>query len=227
MQITRRLGACAELVRQGAVLADIGTDHAYLPIYLLKKGRIRFAHLSDINEGPLSKAAENAEREGVTDMTALHLTSGAAALSDLGITDYCVCGMGGELIAEIIGAASALFDNSVSLVLQPMTRPEALRAFLFENGFAIKEEKYVFDEGKYYVIFLAVYTGEREEYTEADAYFGRIDHFKNITPDMQGYLAGRKKALLKKALGVEAGGGDSSHERYLLDELDMRTRGAN
>jgi tRNA (adenine22-N1)-methyltransferase len=225
MQISGRLSACAELVRQGAVLADIGTDHAYLPIYLLKKGRIKFAHLSDINEGPLSKAAENAKNEGVTDMTALHLTSGAAALSDLGITDYCICGMGGELIAEIIGAAPALFDSSVNLVLQPMTRPEALRAFLFENGFAIREERYVFDEGKYYVIILAAYTGEREEYTEADAYFGRSLHFENITSDMQGYLAGREKALVKKALGIEAGGGDSSRERYLLDELALRTRG--
>ena len=225
MQIAGRLSKCAELVRQGAVFADIGTDHAYLPIYLLKKGRIKFAHLSDINEGPLSKAAENAEREGVTDMTALHLTSGAAALSDLGITDYCICGMGGELIAEIIGAAPALFDNSVNLILQPMTKPEVLRAFLYENGFAVKTERYVFDEGKYYVIILASFTGERAEYTDADAYFGKAEYFAEISEDMKGYLKGRKKALEKRACGLEAGGSDSSHERYLLSELDRLSGG--
>ena len=225
MQIAGRLSKCAELVRQGAVLADIGTDHAYLPIYLLKKGRIKFAHLSDINEGPLSKAAENAEREGVTDMTALHLTSGAAALSDLGITDYCICGMGGELIAEIIGAAPALFDNSVNLILQPMTKPEVLRAFLYENGFAIRTERYVFDEGKYYVIILASFTGQRVECTDADAYFGKAEYFAEISEDMKGYLKGRKKALEKRACGLEAGGSDSSHERYLLSELDRLSGG--
>ena len=225
MQIAGRLSKCAELVRQGAVLADIGTDHAYLPIYLLKKGRIKFAHLSDINEGPLSKAAENAEREGVTDMTALHLTSGAAALSDLGITDYCICGMGGELIAEIIGAAPALFDNSVNLILQPMTKPEVLRAFLYENGFAIRTERYVFDEGKYYVIILASFTGQRVECTDADAYFGKAEYFAEISEDMKGYLKGRKKALEKRACGLEEGGSDSSHERYLLSELDRLSGG--
>jgi tRNA (adenine22-N1)-methyltransferase len=225
MQISGRLSACAELVRQGAVLADIGTDHAYLPIYLLKKGRIKFAHLSDINEGPLSKAAENARSEGVTDMTALHLTSGAAALSGLGITDYCICGMGGELIAEIIGAAPALFDTGVNLILQPMTRPEALRAFLYDNGFTVKTERYVFDEGKYYVIILAAFTGEREEYTDADAYFGKSEFFEKITDSMKGYLLGRRRALLKRARGISSGGGDPSREEYLLSELDKRASG--
>ena len=82
-----RLCSCADLVRQDAVFADIGTDHAYLPIYLLKSGRIKKAYCSDINKGPLATAADNVKDNGLSDRVELILTDGAAALSDKGITE--------------------------------------------------------------------------------------------------------------------------------------------
>ena len=100
-----RLASAAELVRQNAIFADIGTDHAYLPLFLLESGRINFAYCSDINEGPLASARKNAEERGMVDKMDFILTDGATVLRDRGITDYAICGMGGELIADIIHRA--------------------------------------------------------------------------------------------------------------------------
>ncbi|MBR4835801.1 MAG: SAM-dependent methyltransferase, partial [Clostridia bacterium] len=117
-----RLASAAELVRQNAIFADIGTDHAYLPLFLLESGRISFAYCSDINEGPLASARKNAEERGMVDKMDFILTDGATVLRDREITDYAICGMGGELIADIIHRAPHLYDGGVNLILQPMSR---------------------------------------------------------------------------------------------------------
>ena len=114
--IGKRLLSAAEFVRQGAYFADIGTDHAYLPLFLLEGGKIERAVCSDINAGPLETAKRNAEEYGLSDRIIFRLTSGAEGLSDMGITDYAICGMGGELIAEIIESAPHLKDGAVRLI---------------------------------------------------------------------------------------------------------------
>ena len=167
-----RLASAAELVRQNAIFADIGTDHAYLPLFLLESGRINFAYCSDINEGPLASARKNAEERGMVDKMDFILTDGATVLSERGITDYAICGMGGELIADIIHRAPHLYDEGVNLILQPMSRQATLRKFLASEGFRVSCESYSFDAGKYYVCLLATYTGERREIDEIEAELG-------------------------------------------------------
>ena len=221
MHLTPRLSAAAELVRDGAVLADVGTDHALLPIYLLLAGRIGFAHLSDINKGPLSRAEENVISNSLEGKVAYHLTSGAVGLSGLGITDYTICGMGGELIADILRASPHLLDEGINLILQPMTRPEALRRYLFDTGYDILKEKYVFDDGKYYVVINARYKGERLPYTDADLYFGKPDAFDKSEAGI-GYLTLKEKTLIKVTSGKERGGADASGERELLLAIKER-----
>ena len=85
--IGKRLLSAAEFVRQGAYFADIGTDHAYLPLFLLKEGKIPRAVCADINRGPLESAQKNAEAEGLSDKIKFFLADGAASLSDEGISD--------------------------------------------------------------------------------------------------------------------------------------------
>jgi tRNA (adenine22-N1)-methyltransferase len=147
------------LFRQDAVFADIGTDHAYLPIFLLREGRIRRAFCSDVNEGPLNKAKENAIDSGIVSGIEFYLTDGAAELFGKGITDFAICGMGGELIARIISEAPFLRDEGINLILQPMTKQAYLRRYLAEEGFSVKAEAYSADGHKNYVCFLVSYTG--------------------------------------------------------------------
>ena len=100
--LNARLSSVAEFVRQDAIFADIGTDHAYLPLFLLGCGRIGQAYCSDVNAGPLERARINAAEAGLSDKITFTLADGAAALAGLGITDYAICGMGGECINKSI-----------------------------------------------------------------------------------------------------------------------------
>ena len=155
-----RLRAAAEFVRQEAIFADIGTDHAYLPVFLLEKGVIRHAYAADIGEGPLASAKRTVEECGFQKNVTLVLTDGLTGLDSCGITDIAICGMGGELIADIISAAPFVKSKSIRLILQPMTRAAHLRRFLAKEGFAVVSERITRAKGKLYFCLAAEYTGE-------------------------------------------------------------------
>ena len=199
--LNARLFSVAELVRQGAVLADIGTDHAYLPIFLLERGMIKKAFLSDINKGPLASARENAEQHGLLDKVTLVLADGASALADSGATDYAICGMGGELIASIIDAAPHLSSSDIQLILQPMTRQSHLRRYLASHGFSILCESYSTEGDKHYVTMLARYSGEPFEISDAEAEIGlKTTEFVNKS-SQKSYLNAKLTALIKAQSG--------------------------
>ena len=199
--LNARLFSVAELVRQGAVLADIGTDHAYLPIFLLERGMIRHAYLADINKGPLASAEENAREHGLLDKVTLVLADGAASLSESGATDYAICGMGGELIASIIDAAPHLRSSDIQLILQPMTRQAHLRRYLFENGFDIEREVYTTEGDKHYVVMQTCYTGERRTIDDSEAEIGvKSSEFVNNSSRIE-YLKTKYAALCRARIG--------------------------
>ena len=220
--LDKRLLSCAEFVRAGAVFADIGTDHGYLPLFLLREGRITRAYLSDVNRGPLSSAERNATEEGLSDKCEFILTDGARALADKGITDYAICGMGGELITRIIGDAPHLFTEGTRLILQPMTKQECVRRFLVENGFSVITERFSFDSGKYYVTVVAEYTGAKLEISDEDAELGFKMAHDGDRVEYLGYLEGKKKAVLKALNGKIKGGVDTSEEEAALRLIEER-----
>lgn len=221
--INKRLLCCASLIREGAVLADVGTDHAYLPIRLLSEGKIERAVLSDINPGPLAKAEEHVMAANLADRVKLVLCNGAAELSEFGITDYAICGMGGELIAEIIDNAPQLKDSSVNLVLQPMSKPHALRYYLYENGFVIDKELYVTDECKHYVCILAHFDGKKQNISPAVAYLGEAKFYKDAPTDAaEAYFRVKLKSLKRAADGKSRGGESSDMELQLIREIESR-----
>ena len=214
--LNSRLRSAAGFVRQGATFADIGTDHAYLPIFLLNEGKISRAHLSDINEGPLRSAQSNVSEAGFSDRVDFHLTSGAAALSGLGICDFAICGMGGELIADIIEAAPYLKDENINLILQPMTRQAYLRTYLASRGFAIVDESYSYDAGKYYVCLLASYRGDVREISPSEAEIGKRETSPAERDARVGYLYARAASLSRAVRGK----GDSAKtERKVLSDI--------
>lgn len=214
--LNSRLRSAAGFVRQGATFADVGTDHAHLPIFLLNEGRVTRAILSDINEGPLESARRNVKEAGYSDKVDFYLTDGAEALSDLGITDFSICGMGGELIAEIIEAAPHLANKNINLILQPMTRQAYLRTYLASHGFIILDESYTYDSGKYYVCILASYRGGVREISPSEATIGKCETRPEERGARIGYLYLRAASLSKAVRGK---GEDASVERAVLSDV--------
>ncbi len=219
-----RLLSVAELVRQDAVFADIGTDHAYLPIFLLKEKRVSRAFCSDINKGPLESAMRNAADSGVLDRVSFTLADGAEKLSGLGITDYAICGMGGELIADIIERAPHLRCAGVNLILQPMTKQEHLRMYLLSHGFEILTESYSEDSGKYYVAMLATFTGESKETDEISASLPQeSSEISGLIYEVK-YLQAKIRAYTRAAEGKRLGGEDGTREKKLIERAEARLR---
>ena len=210
--LSGRLLSASEFVRQDAVFADIGTDHAYLPIFLLASGRIKRAVCSDINEGPLNSARRNAADAGVFDSISFHLTNGACELSGEGITDLAICGMGGELISDIIEAAKFLKSDKINLILQPMTKAAHLRRYLYSTGFEIAKESYVTDAGKHYVTMLVRYTGRCTDISDTFAELGTLIERENIADAEREYAEERLRALTRAINGKKQGGEGSDYE---------------
>ena len=225
-KLNKRLLCASEFVRQDAYFADVGTDHAYLPLFLLECGRIFSAVCADINRGPLSTAKKNADEAGLSEKISFVLTDGAQALAGMGITDYAICGMGGELIADIIERAPHLLTPDVRLILGPMSKQAHLRRYLAKKGFSIIKEAYSYDTGKYYLTIVAEYSGKVRNITDFEAEFGEVPPRDEFSPEMRGYFEGKIKALEKIIRGKRRGNTDKSAEEELLLEF-IRKAGEN
>ena len=156
--LDKRLSAVAALVRQGSRLADIGTDHAYLPVHLVQAGVCPSAIASDIGAGPLDAARRTVTENGLTSEIALRLGNGLATVSAGEVEDIAVAGMGGETIAAILEAAPWVKNEGIRLILQPMTRAEDVRRWLLHNGFSVLEEHLIIDGRHLYPVMAAEYT---------------------------------------------------------------------
>lgn len=153
-ELTPRLRLLADWVPSGARLADIGTDHGYLPVWLRLHGRVGSAIACDLREGPLAHARETGRSYGV-DGIDYRLGNGLAVVSPEEADAVVIAGMGGENIAAILARAPWTADRRHILLLQPQTRAETLRAFLAENGYAIRREALVEDRGVIYPVIEA------------------------------------------------------------------------
>lgn len=178
IKLTERLSAVAQLVNENALLADIGCDHGYLPAYLLLSGKIKSAVASDINEGPLASCRQLVAEYSLEDKMKCILSNGLQEISEADCTDIAVCGMGGELIADIISSCKWAKNSEKHFVFNPMTHPEILRKFLCDSGFEIKTDVIVKEGKHFYNVFDAVYTGNIREYPQSYYYLGNINNFK-------------------------------------------------
>ncbi len=169
-----RLGAVAALVRKGRRVADIGTDHALLPVWLVHNGHCPSAVASDIGEGPAAAARRTVAGAGLEKAVAVRVGDGLQPVLPDEVDDIVIAGMGGETIAEILADAPWVADTRFHLVLQPMSKPERLRVFLAENGFVTLEETVVAEGERLYTVMAVCYTGERRTLSYAEALLGRI-----------------------------------------------------
>lgn len=166
--LNSRLSAAAELCRRGVVVCDVGTDHAQLACFLADGEREVIA--CDINDGPLEAARRTVAEQGKQNVRVLK----SDGLHEIDYADdVVICGMGGELIADIIGGCRFLSEGT-RFILQPMTKAEVLRRRLYESGFEITEERTAYEGKRAYVIMLARYTGERRDIDEVTALCGGV-----------------------------------------------------
>ncbi len=192
-KLTPRLQAAADLIDQTDSVIDIGTDHGYLPIYLLLSGKAARAAAADIRKGPLDNAKENIYNYGVEVKT--FLSDGFKSITEK-YSVGCICGMGGETIGEIISAGKDITPDT--LILQPMTGAEKLRKYLFENGYGIETEVFATEGSKIYCIIKAQKTGKNTDYSYSDLYLGKI------RPNTEEYIKWTQKIRLqaeKRMLG--------------------------
>lgn len=168
-----RLAKTASMVRPNAIFADVGCDHGYLAIELMRQGACH-GYACDINAGPLETAKRNIEAAGFTQQIQTVLTDGLNGLDNCGLTDITIAGIGGEVITEILKKAEFLKKDSTRLVLQPQSREYILRSFLAENGFSVLSEEAV-RSGRYvYTVITADYTGECRKLSMQEAFAGLL-----------------------------------------------------
>lgn len=170
LELTPRLQQIADWVPQGATLADVGTDHGYLPVWLTIQRRIRSAVATDLRVGPLTRGRENAASFGVSDSIDFRLCGGLSRVGPEETDTVAIAGMGGEKIAVILSDAPWTADGRHRLLLQPMTRTEELRCFLSCNGYMILRERLVYDRGTLYSVLEA--TGGAQTLSLGELYGG-------------------------------------------------------
>lgn len=212
-----RLSAVADLVRSGTRFADVGTDHAYLPTFLLMGGKIEYAVCSDLRKGPLKNAEETVKKYGVADKVDLRLSDGLDAYSDGEVNEIAIAGMGGLLISEFIERTEWLKTPDIHLILQPMTHAEDLRKTLYENGFYIDKEIAVKDGDKLYIIISAYFSGAVETRTAFECVIGEI--YKNTDPVSKEYLDSLLKKYTVKYEMLKKAGKDYCETELVVKEL--------
>lgn len=160
--LSDRLKAVAKYIGQDASVADVGTDHGYIPVYLAQNHMARRIIASDVKKGPLARAVASAEGYGVVDRIEFVQTNGLDGLEGCGIDTVVIAGMGGETIAGILQKASWTKMENMRLILQPQSKLNLLTDWLAQNGIEIKDASLAFDEGRLYTVILAG-TGKNAE----------------------------------------------------------------
>ncbi|HEM5988637.1 TPA: tRNA (adenine-N(1))-methyltransferase [Streptococcus suis] len=155
-KLSRRLEAVASYVPQGARLADVGSDHAYLPLFLVEQGRIDFAVAGEVVQGPYQSALQNVEQAGQSDKISVRLANGLAAVElDDQVSTVTIAGMGGRLIAEILEDGKDKLGSVERLVLQPNNREDDVRRWLLAHDFQLVAEEILEENDKIYEILVA------------------------------------------------------------------------
>lgn len=174
IKLDDRLLSVASLVRKGSIVADVGTDHAYVVAYLIENGIIENAIASDINKGPLENARQTLIDCSISEKVTLILSDGLKNVPENSADDIVIAGMGGILISEILENAPWIKNENVHIIAQPMTHGETLRKWLCENGFRINREVASTDGKRLYVAISASYTGKANNKSEGYYYVGEL-----------------------------------------------------
>ena len=215
VELTPRLQMVAELVPEGVRLADVGTDHAYLPTALILAEKIPWAIAADLRPGPLDRARATVREYGLTGKVAFRLCDGLTGIRPEETDAVVIAGMGGETIAAILKAAPWLRERDIPLILQPMSSFPDLRGWLQENSFTIAEERLAREGETLYTALLAR-AGEMEALSPAELWAGR-----NCADPLRGAWLDQWISRTSRALEgmAQARGEGAAPRRQTLEEV--------
>jgi tRNA (adenine22-N1)-methyltransferase len=219
MELSKRLQAVADLVSEGQVVADVGTDHGYIPIYLLEAGKCEKAIAMDVNNGPLLRAKEHIAEHGLTQNIQVKLSNGVKALSVGECDCVVVAGMGGALAIKIMEEGREVFNSLKEFVLQPQSELVKVRQYLWENGYCVVDEDMVLEDGKFYPM-MKVQSGSSDSYTQIELRYGR-ELLTKKHPVLKMFLEKemQTKEMILKNLESESGEHIENRRKELQEEL--------
>ncbi len=219
LNLSQRMLMAARMVRMGNTVADIGTDHAYLPAYLVLNGISPKALACDLRKGPLDNAKKTVEHYGIEDKITLRLSDGFDEIEPFEAQDFIMCGMGGTLMQELVSRAYWLKDPAKRIIVQPQSHAEDIRRFFVENGFEILFEDACTDGGKLYCAMVAEYTGNKIKAPVSYIYTGRLPECKK--PEARLYLENIHARLIKKLEAEKLHGSEENAEYLEKVTLEM------
>ena len=225
IQLSKRLQYVADFITPGLVLADIGTDHGFIPIYMVLADKSPKAFAMDINEGPLERATEHIEEKGLGDKIETRLSDGLQKLNGNEAESVLIAGMGGSLVIKILDEGKHALEGVKELVLSPHTEADLVRGYLKTTDFVIEKEGMVIDAGKYYVVIKARRREENEQgllyINENEAPEGVEEElYKTLCTKYGRLLLEEKNPILKELLTKELGTYNSIYEGLKNNETE-------
>lgn len=220
MKISKRLEAVASFVPDGSSLADIGTDHGLIPIYLARTGRITHGIAADLRTGPLERARENIARYCLFDRIEARLSDGLLNLRPGEADTVVIAGIGGDLVIRILEDGRHMWESVITWVLSPQSELDKVRHYLQQHGFCIQEEAMLYEEEKYYTV-MKVIRGTMTCQRMIDFLYGKF-LLDQKHPVMREYLQkeiAQAEELLKQ-LGARQTERAKKRRKELLSELE-------
>lgn len=181
IKLSKRMKAVAAMVTSGGVLADVGTDHGYIPIALIQRQKIKSAIAMDINKGPLARAQDNIASAQLGDYIQTRLSDGVAALGEGEADSILIAGMGGELVIHILSEGEKVCKAASELILQPQSDIRKVREYLRLHQYKIVDEDMICEDGKYYPMMRVVNV-------EADEAWMKMNEQTKVACDIYGPL---------------------------------------
>ena len=218
IKLDPRLSAVASLVRRGSKVADVGTDHGYLPAYLVLNGVSPSAVAGDVRIGPLENARKTVAELGLSDKIETVLSDGLKSFKVNCADDIIIAGMGGILIGEILSACHWVKNENIKIIVQPMTHPENTLEFFIKNSFEICEELAVSDGKHCYCVISARFTVKEKTYPAGYTYYGELIRKRDETSVL--YLHTQLNRLIKRYEALTKAESQLSEINYLKNVID-------
>ncbi len=225
IKLDSRLMTAASMVRKGSSVIDIGTDHGYLPCWLVQNKIAKKAIAGDVRPMPLQSAVNTIKLCGLEDKISAVLSDGLENIPENDGDTIILAGMGGILISDILSKKQWIKKDNIEIIAQPMTHCEKAREYFIENGFEIKEEKGCFSQGHYYCVIRAVYSGKVQIYEKGYIYYGKLKD--NEDEFSKEYLKGQLNRLKKRYNALKENSLELKECEYLSEVIKDFERNTN